>query len=512
MISLGGEEEGELFTFPGPVEVELYRLEIERTLPFGVSGSVDYMSQSLIDLDELDFGTFHQQVVEVPLVRSGLDQPYLRAVEVQVLDYQLAPEQSQDGHSHLALLAFQKGTPAQVFDADRGGLEIDAVVAEAPGQVAQRYIALEKVDQLPLDVGPGPVDIARQSHGGNHGQGEEPENNEFDDKAYRILAHRSLLDIIIYLIFHFYRYIFYVVSFSLKRMAEDLAAKIQFLPIGAVLALAVISGGLLLTAEAADTGSQYRVDHGAGITDRADDDDDEDDDDRARDRHAQRHWSTTGGGEVESAPPTPAEAEPEPSGEPEPESEPFTPGTQSSVQSPVLEPERPEPEDPEQPEQPEQEYFEAPAYWEPAPGASQPRKQQAPVSIAGDDIKPGAEFKRDLARDSAEEASLKKLVKELEFGSLANSIAMLRDLVKVYPGDPDYRSLLAAALNLKDGDVWYQYQQRSQAPVRPPVSTVAPVVRPAPATPTIADKINDLKHSSWLLMYKRLGRSSDKGR
>ncbi|MGD9681667.1 MAG: hypothetical protein AB7W16_10820 [Candidatus Obscuribacterales bacterium] len=300
-----------------------------------------------------------------------------------------------------------------------------------------------------------------------------------------------------------------------------MAAKIQFLPIGAVFVLTVmgvsISSILLQTAEAADNGSEYRVDHGAGITDRADEDDDDDDDDdeRARRRHARRHWSTTGGGQVEDTPPAPAETEPEPEPEPEPETRPdssvtpaspepsaqITPETQSPVQTPVLEP-----------EQPEQEYFEAPAYWEAAPPGKASRNppavrspQKEPVSIAGDDIKPGAEFKRDLARDSAEEAALKKLVKELEFGSLANSIAMLRELVKVYPGDPDYRSLLAAALNLKDGDVWYQYQQRSQIPPRPSPSTVAPVVRPSRVTPTIADRISDLKHSSWLLMYKKLG-------
>lgn len=300
-------------------------------------------------------------------------------------------------------------------------------------------------------------------------------------------------------------------------MAEDLAAKIQFLPIGAVFVLALAalasvagSGNSLLPAVAADTASEYRVDHGAGITDRSEDeedddgdDDDDDDNERARRRHARRHWSTTGGGDVESTPPPEPQTEPEPEPSTTPAS-PEPPGaalpeTRSSVQPPVLEPERPEPD------QPEQEYFEAPAYWEPAPGASQSREQQAPVSIAGDDIKPGAEFKRDLARDTAEETALKKLVKELEFGSLASSIAMLRELVKVYPGDPDYRSLLAAALNLKDGDVWYQYQQRSQVPPRPPVATVAPVVRPARVTPTIADRINDLKHSSWLLMYKKLG-------
>ncbi|MCA9803641.1 MAG: hypothetical protein KC777_16830 [Cyanobacteria bacterium HKST-UBA02] len=302
-----------------------------------------------------------------------------------------------------------------------------------------------------------------------------------------------------------------------------MAAKIQFLPIGAVFVLTVtgvsISSSLFQTAEAADTASEYRVDHGAGITDRSDEDDDDDDDDkddeRARRRHAGRHWSTTGGGQVEDTPPAPAETEPAPEPQPEPASpEPSAqtmPETQSQVQAPapVLEAEQPEPE---QPEEPEQEYFEAPAYWEAGPPGKARRNspearspQKAPVNIAGDDIKPGAEFKRDLARDSAEETALKKLVKELEFGSLANSIAMLRDLVKVYPGDPDYRSLLAAALNLKDGDVWYQYQQRSQIPPRPPVSTVAPVVRPGRVTPTIADRISDLKHSSWLLMYKKLG-------
>ncbi|MBZ0186236.1 MAG: hypothetical protein K8F91_08320, partial [Candidatus Obscuribacterales bacterium] len=176
--------------------------------------------------------------------------------------------------------------------------------------------------------------------------------------------------------------------------------------------------------------------------------------------------------------------------------------TEAAIESyPVAEPE-PEPgQDFSQiEEQGGQEYAEPEA----EPGTYEGGYEQVP--IGGENIKPVADSKKDIARDKQEEDALKKLVKELEFGSLANSIAMLEKLTKTYPSDSDYTGLLKAARNLKDGDIWYRYQSRLQQ-AAPKVKETVPLIytqKPAPVTV----RINDLKHSSWLLMYKKLGSKS----
>lgn len=98
-------------------------------------------------------------------------------------------------------------------------------------------------------------------------------------------------------------------------------------------------------------------------------------------------------------------------------------------------------------------------------------------------------------KSAGEEALLAKLVRELEFGTLANSISFLNQLVAKCPDDPDYKSLLTMALRLRDGDVWYQYQRK--------VDYKEPEVVKIPATimkPTPNDNVNELKKSSWFLI------------
>ncbi|HMO20782.1 MAG TPA: hypothetical protein PKC98_07425, partial [Candidatus Melainabacteria bacterium] len=63
------------------------------------------------------------------------------------------------------------------------------------------------------------------------------------------------------------------------------------------------------------------------------------------------------------------------------------------------------------------------------------------------------------ARSDEEAISLRRLVRELQYGSLENSIKLLETMVKAYPYDPDYRALLAAARNLNNADIWYRYQR-----------------------------------------------------
>lgn len=98
-------------------------------------------------------------------------------------------------------------------------------------------------------------------------------------------------------------------------------------------------------------------------------------------------------------------------------------------------------------------------------------------------------------KPAGEEALLAKLVRELEFGTLQNSISYLNQLVAKCPSDPDYKSLLTMALRLRDGDVWYQYQRK--------VDYKEPEVVKIPTTimkPTPNDTVNELKKSSWFLI------------
>lgn len=98
-------------------------------------------------------------------------------------------------------------------------------------------------------------------------------------------------------------------------------------------------------------------------------------------------------------------------------------------------------------------------------------------------------------KSASEEALLSKLVRELEFGTLQNSISYLNQLVTKYPDDPDYRQLLAMALRLRDGDVWYQYQRKVDYKEPAPVKIPATIIKPTPS-----ETVNDLKKSSWFLI------------
>jgi|AGTN01.2.fsa_nt_gi hypothetical protein len=108
-----------------------------------------------------------------------------------------------------------------------------------------------------------------------------------------------------------------------------------------------------------------------------------------------------------------------------------------------------------------------------------------------------------IQRDGAdpEEAQLRLLVHELEFGTLAKSISILQHLNQEYPGDPDYVRLLSMSLNLRDGDIWYSYQRKSDRPT----SSVEPAQAQKPAVPVLRQNpnnayVNDLKRESWFLI------------
>ncbi|MDZ4832980.1 MAG: hypothetical protein SGJ27_04190 [Candidatus Melainabacteria bacterium] len=102
-----------------------------------------------------------------------------------------------------------------------------------------------------------------------------------------------------------------------------------------------------------------------------------------------------------------------------------------------------------------------------------------------------------VARPVTEEALLARLVKELEFGTLLNSIGMLNQLVAKFPEDPDYNSLLAMAIRLRDGDVWYQYSRKVDIKEDKMPKQNAPV---RIMKPTANETVNELKKSSWFLI------------
>lgn len=100
-----------------------------------------------------------------------------------------------------------------------------------------------------------------------------------------------------------------------------------------------------------------------------------------------------------------------------------------------------------------------------------------------------------------EETQLRMLVHELEFGTLAKSISILQQLNQEYPGDPDYVRLLSMSLNLRDGDIWYSYQRKSDRPT----SSIEPAQPQKPAVPVLRQNpnnsyVNDLKRESWFLI------------
>ncbi|MCA9815192.1 MAG: hypothetical protein H6677_06820 [Candidatus Obscuribacterales bacterium] len=102
------------------------------------------------------------------------------------------------------------------------------------------------------------------------------------------------------------------------------------------------------------------------------------------------------------------------------------------------------------------------------------------------------------ARTDEEAISLKKLVRELQYGSLENSIKLLETMVKAYPYDPDYRALLSAARNLNNADIWYRYQRRLQLPPPSAHEEIKKLVK----VPRKEEPINELKRESWFLLIK----------
>ncbi len=102
-----------------------------------------------------------------------------------------------------------------------------------------------------------------------------------------------------------------------------------------------------------------------------------------------------------------------------------------------------------------------------------------------------------VVKMASEEAMLERLVKELEFGTLLNSITLLNQLVAKYPEDPDYNSLLAMAIRLRDGDVWYQYARKVDIKEDKTPKASAPVQI---MKPSANETVNELKKSSWFLI------------
>ncbi len=103
------------------------------------------------------------------------------------------------------------------------------------------------------------------------------------------------------------------------------------------------------------------------------------------------------------------------------------------------------------------------------------------------------------SRSQEEEQSLKELVRSLEYSSLENSIKILESMVRKYPYDPDYRSLLETARNLNKADVWYRYQRRLQLP---PPSTRPNEIKKLIKMPRKEKPINALKQTTWFLLIK----------
>lgn len=110
---------------------------------------------------------------------------------------------------------------------------------------------------------------------------------------------------------------------------------------------------------------------------------------------------------------------------------------------------------------------------------------------------PAEAVKPPVTKVASEEAILERLVKELEFGTLLNSITLLNQLVAKYPEDPDYNSLLAMAIRLRDGDVWYQYARKVDMKEDKASKPQAPVQI---MKPTSNETVNELKKSSWFLI------------
>lgn len=124
-------------------------------------------------------------------------------------------------------------------------------------------------------------------------------------------------------------------------------------------------------------------------------------------------------------------------------------------------------------------------------------KEEEVPAVAPARVSPPEVVKPPVTKTASEEAMLSRLVKELEFGTLLNSITLLNQLVAKYPEDPDYNSLLAMAIRLRDGDVWYQYARKVDIKED---KTPKPQVPVQIMKPTTNDTVNELKKSSWFLI------------
>lgn len=107
------------------------------------------------------------------------------------------------------------------------------------------------------------------------------------------------------------------------------------------------------------------------------------------------------------------------------------------------------------------------------------------------------------SKSKKEAESLKLVVRELQYGSLLNSISLLERMVKAYPYDPDYKELLSAARNLRHADIWYQYQRRLQLP---PPSAKPKVIYKLIKMRRNEKPINELKQAGWFQLIKNRGR------
>lgn len=126
-------------------------------------------------------------------------------------------------------------------------------------------------------------------------------------------------------------------------------------------------------------------------------------------------------------------------------------------------------------------------------------------------IVPATQAPTQVKKTDPQEASLQRLVHELEFGTLDRSIKILRDLIASYPEDSDYKRLLEMAGSLKDADTWYSYQRNTPSPSMNQGDDDKPKPQPKtlPQIQASSDnpRVNELKRSSWLLIKNNYHRN-----
>jgi hypothetical protein len=134
-------------------------------------------------------------------------------------------------------------------------------------------------------------------------------------------------------------------------------------------------------------------------------------------------------------------------------------------------------------------------------GRKQAEEEMPPVAPR---IVPYSQAQAQTKKADPQEESLKKLVHELEYGTLDRSIKVLRELINSYPEDTDYKKLLDMALSLKDADTWYSYQRNTPSPSMGQGDEDRPKPQPKPIPQIQASsdnpRVNELKRSSWLLI------------